>query len=326
MKILELEPAEIKAVKSTAQRFLKEFSHLSQEEQIDRLYLFAYTLPERVVATVCDMKYRESTDALIIRGIPINDNDIGRTPPSWKEAPLETSEDEAILLLMTYLLGDVIAWSSQQWGRIVHNIVPVKGDEYKQIGSSTLDELWWHTEEAFHECRCDYLALLCLRNPTKVATLGASVNSLQLDESIKKELFESNFVIYPDDSHLDGKTVEDKEVERVSVLFGDLSNPYLRIDPYYMKCLPGNEMAKNALSVIVKEIDKNINRYVLEPGDLFVIDNYTMVHGREAFNAKYDGTDRWLKRVNITRDLRKSRKYRTSAEGRIINYTVPGTI
>jgi len=34
------------------------------------------------------------------------------------------------------------------------------------------------------------------------------------------------------------------------------------------------------------------------------------VHGRKPFTARFDGTDRWLKRVCITRDLRKSRDAR----------------
>jgi hypothetical protein len=42
------------------------------------------------------------------------------------------------------------------------------------------------------------------------------------------------------------------------------------------------------------------------------------VHGRRAFKARYDGSDRWFKRMNITRDLRKSRADRIEAVSRII--------
>ena len=34
--------------------------------------------------------------------------------------------------------------------------------------------------------------------------------------------------------------------------------------------------------------------------------------------AKYDGTDRWLKRINVTRDLRKSRGSRSHSASRLI--------
>lgn len=55
---------------------------------------------------------------------------------------------------------------------------------------------------------------------------------------------------------------------------------------------------------------------LLSPGD--EIDNFRAVHGRKPFKARYDGKDRWLKRINIARDLRKSRPVRSAAESRII--------
>jgi alpha-ketoglutarate-dependent taurine dioxygenase len=45
----------------------------------------------------------------------------------------------------------------------------------------------------------------------------------------------------------------------------------------------------------------------LAPGDILILDNYRGVHGRRPFEAKYDGRDRWLKRVSVTRDLRRQR-------------------
>jgi hypothetical protein len=36
------------------------------------------------------------------------------------------------------------------------------------------------------------------------------------------------------------------------------------------------------------------------------------------FTARYDGTDRWLKRINVTHDLRRSRAMRASAGNRLI--------
>lgn len=56
----------------------------------------------------------------------------------------------------------------------------------------------------------------------------------------------------------------------------------------------------------------------LNPGDIAFIDNYRVVHGRKPFQARFDGTDRWLRRLNITRDLRKSRHARLTAESRVI--------
>jgi L-asparagine oxygenase len=46
-------------------------------------------------------------------------------------------------------------------------------------------------------------------------------------------------------------------------------------------------------------------KVVLAPGDAAFFDNYRLVHGREPFVARYDGQDRWLKRLNLIRDIRR---------------------
>ena len=55
-----------------------------------------------------------------------------------------------------------------------------------------------------------------------------------------------------------------------------------------------------------------------DAGDFAFIDNYQAVHGRKPFRARYDGRDRWLKRINVVRDLRKSRESRLSAASRVL--------
>jgi hypothetical protein len=42
------------------------------------------------------------------------------------------------------------------------------------------------------------------------------------------------------------------------------------------------------------------------------------VHGRDVFTPRYDGTDRWLKRVKVARNLRVSRALRDSTDSRIV--------
>jgi L-asparagine oxygenase len=49
---------------------------------------------------------------------------------------------------------------------------------------------------------------------------------------------------------------------------------------------------------------------VLEPGDMVFVDNRLVVHGRIAFWPRYDGTDRWLHRIFVHLDNRRSRSRR----------------
>lgn len=45
------------------------------------------------------------------------------------------------------------------------------------------------------------------------------------------------------------------------------------------------------------------------------LDNCRIVHERKPFKARHDGTDRWLKRLNVACDLRKSRSSRFGKSG-----------
>jgi hypothetical protein len=106
--------------------------------------------------------------------------------------------------------------------------------------------------------------------------------------------------------------------EKVAVLFGHPQSPYLRIDPYFMPFLEEDEVAQQALDALIKSIDQALWAHVLQPGDCCLIDNCKTVHGRQPFKPRYDGTDRWLKRTCVTRDLRKSRRARNASDSRII--------
>jgi alpha-ketoglutarate-dependent taurine dioxygenase len=88
--------------------------------------------------------------------------------------------------------------------------------------------------------------------------------------------------------------------EKVSVFFGSSDAPYLRLDPYFMDHLDHDWEAQQALDALTALIDTNLVDIVLQPGDFFFIDNYRAVHGRKPFKARYDGNDRWIKRISMT--------------------------
>jgi Fe(II)/alpha-ketoglutarate-dependent arginine beta-hydroxylase len=338
MDILDLSSRDLSEVKTLIEllRDLPDPSDAaSYHRYLAKTSIYAHKLPASIVDLLTGFKYNEDgTGACLIKGFEIDEAKIARTPLHWRspEAYQRTKEEEALLLVCSALLGDAIGWSTQQDGKIVHNIVPIEGDEDKQVGSSTSTTLWWHTEEAFHPLRCDYIVLFCLRNRERAATTYASVNSLRISPADKAVLFEPNYRIRPDSAHLTaynaGGAVDERKYkgvhqmnedpEKISVLYGDFDTPYLRIDPYYMEMNIQDAQAEAALNNIVREIDRNLQYIVLEPGDMLFLDNYRTVHGRNAFKTSFDGKGRWLKRLNIVRDLRKSRQSRKPFYSRII--------
>jgi Fe(II)/alpha-ketoglutarate-dependent arginine beta-hydroxylase len=303
--------------------------------------ILAHDLPLRVRRFINDFKVLEPPSGVcLISGYPVDDSKIGRTPAHWKSKPesSHTLEMEILLVLFGSLLGEVFGWGTQQDGHILHEVLPIKDYEDAQLGTSSSQTLWWHSEDAFHPYRGDYLGLMCLRNPDRVATTFASVDMLELSAAHIEILCEPRFIILPDESHQERKSSQkpsdgtDNLIEaayrridemnshpkRVPLLFGPPQSPYLCLDSVYMETAGEDEEAEAALRALVQSVNANLQELVLQPGDYCFIDNYRTVHGRKSFQARYDGTDRWLKRINITRDLRKSRSARTSCESRII--------
>jgi Fe(II)/alpha-ketoglutarate-dependent arginine beta-hydroxylase len=298
--------------------------------------VFAHELPFRVRQVLNEFRLREPAKAICrIAGYPIDDRGIGPTPAHWKERQRHcaAAREEILLVLLGSLLGDPIAWSTQQDGAVVHDIAPIKGHEHEQMGSGSAEELAWHTEDAFHPFRGDYLGMLCLRNAERVPTTFAPIDVADLEPDTVKELFEPRFTIRPDNSHLrknrvDPTSGEDaleaahsriedmsQRPEEIAVFFGSPDSPYCRIDPYFMDP-PATKAAQEALNRLIDHLTSRLEEMVLEAGEFVFIDNFKAVHGRRPFAARFDGTDRWMKRINITRNLRTSRAARRSPESR----------
>jgi Fe(II)/alpha-ketoglutarate-dependent arginine beta-hydroxylase len=200
--------------------------------------------------------------------------------------------------------------------------------------------LLWHTEDAFHPYRADYIGLMCLRNPFRTETTVADMDDIAIPEDTLKILFEDRFVFHPDEAHFphnrdpNATVVPGTEAvlarsyarieqmarhpEKVAVLFGDPASPYVRLDSDAIDRRAADPEAAAALDVFMGEVDRHLSGVILEPGDVMFVDNYRAVHGRQPFRANFDGRDRWLKRVNIARDLRRSREARTSATSRVV--------
>jgi enduracididine beta-hydroxylase len=303
--------------------------------------LHSHELPERLRSFLLAMRAQETVAGFVVSGFPVDDGAIGPTPHGWglQADPGSTTAETTWLALCGSVLGELFGWATQQDGAVVHDIAPARADERSQVGSSSSELLWWHTEEAFHPLKCDYLGLMCLRNRDQVATTFSSMQGIELDAEVRKVLFEQRFLILPDDSHLaqrpgrawpGGKEGElltaaqkridqmNRSPQRVALLYGDFYSPYLSIDPFYMQVSAEDPLAQQAFGTLCDALESGLREVVLAPGDILFIDNYRAVHGRKPFRARYDGTDRWLKRINITRDLRKSRAYRMTSDSRII--------
>jgi Fe(II)/alpha-ketoglutarate-dependent arginine beta-hydroxylase len=334
-----LSTSDVEHIRSLVDDLARRYDSSDDPEFLCETSLLAHELPLGLRRSLNSFRLRESSSYFEVSGYPIDQERIGPTPQHWRRNGNRGSRalvEEIYLVLVGSLLGEPIAWATQQDGRIVHDIAPIAGHESEQLGSGSEQPLWWHTEDAFHPYRGDYLGMLCLRNPDRVATTVAEIPLRELHPRHLDLLFEPHYVIRPDNSHKKKNSGDlqraagdlkaaylriehmDDRPEKIAILYGSRDQPYIRIDPFFMDPVDGEAEAQRALDALIELIDGRLEESVLAAGDICILDNLRMVHGRRPFKARYDGNDRWLMRINVTRDLRKSRDSRPSATSRII--------
>lgn len=343
MEKIFLTEKEVCDIKSLVKNIAAQYSSVEDPYFLQQSSIIAHELPKSIRTFLNNFRLLEPSSGIcLISGYPISDEKIGKTPSHWQYRPeiSPTLEEEILFILFSSLLGEVIGWSTQQAGHIVHDVIPIKGDEYEQLGSSSEQLLTWHNEDAFHPYRGDYLGLMCLRNQERAATTIASIDMIQLEPEQVQILLEPRFTIRPDESHLEKNksglqarqndssdllhsayqkiNAMNKNPQKISVLYGDPKSPYICIDPYFMEELKEDQKAQETLNTLFQAIEAKLTELILQPGNFLFIDNFKVVHGRKPFKARYDGKDRWLKRIIITRDLRKSRSARATSTSRII--------
>ncbi|GAA2454908.1 clavaminate synthase family protein [Actinomadura vinacea] len=319
MDRLELQPAELREVNDLLDEFEDDFERLDREDALHRATVLAHRLPHRIRLYLDAFRREQLSGVVCISGYQVDQDRLGPTPAHWRDRPPHSPAHREELLLVMYgsLLGDPFSWATQQDGRLIHDVVPIKGHENEQMGSSSEAVLTWHTEDAFHPLRGDFLVFACLRNPYGAATTVGYGETLPLPADVRKILFEERFVIRPDESHLAKNNSEpaldpfdeidemNRNPDRVAVLFGNPEKPYIRADPYFMAVADGDHEARAALELLDTAMYEHMFDLRLASGDFCFLDNYRAVHGRKPFKARHDGTDRWLKRLNLTSDIRK---------------------
>lgn len=238
----------------------------------------------------------------------------GPTPPHWHAGltPATAALDVA-LTLMSGSIGEIFGWAGQQNGSLVHTIVPSRGFERAQVGASSTAELTWHTEDAFHPRRAQLLMLVCVRNPDGVGSQVASLRRTGLSELELSVLAEPVVTICPDDSYPEDWSGAGQP--GMSTVWRSHDGWSLRYDPAYSRFHAPRSEFVDAYRNMGEALQACAVKVPLEPGDVMLIDNDLVAHGRAPFQPRYDGTDRWLKRTLI-----RLNRYRPVTEQRESGY------
>ncbi len=318
-----LSVAEREQVEQLVEQLCSQFDEASGVDYVRRAAELATRLPDRLISFLEQFRRESLTAGVVVKGFTVSDESIGATPSHWRARARATPREDAYLVLLTSRLGDLFCWKSLQDARLLNDVVPIQGDEHSQTGHGSTSEFDVHCEDGYNDFRCDFLGLMCFRNVDRVATTVSLMSDISLPDKDEEILFQERFVLSPDSETVRNDSNLGRTGPRVVSLFnGAPESPYIRIDcREYMTAVEGDDEASRVLANLLEEFRRVQQPIPLGPGDVCLIDNHRCVHGRQAFQARHDGFDRWYRKALVTRDFRKSRALRSSTADYIVDMT-----
>ncbi|MEU7282844.1 TauD/TfdA family dioxygenase [Streptomyces sp. NPDC045431] len=234
---------------------------------------------------------------MVVRGLPVGA--IPATPDTYGSNVLgETHPSSLLVALVAHPLGGLIGYEDEKSGALVHDVYPVASDAAKPLnsGSSLFD---FHTENVHHPVRPSHLGLLCLRpdHDRRAATMVASVREAEpllsaADRAmLRTDRYRSRFPL----SFTRGLGEDERPVTDPHPVLTD--GPTGTNVRFNMHNTFGTDAEAQAALERLNAAMHTVHRAVrADRGELLLVDNRIVVHGRSDFTPRYDGNDRWLRR------------------------------
>ncbi len=291
-------------------------------EYFDAAEVLEGVLPDSLRIGLASLR-QGAVDALIVRGLPV-DEEPGPTPgqPSRRDSPPPRAH--ALTAAVVRRLGYELAYSAEKGGAVVQDVYPTREGATSQSNASWQVDLQLHTENAFHPVRPDFIVLYCVRAPQDPPP---STNLVLLDEVLPKLtdhevalLREPRYTVRVVESfRING---EPDMAVPISVLGGTNRRPTVR---WHESLTALDEAARRAALVFAEEAAKATLHVRLGPGDLLAFANDRCLHGRDKFDARCDGMDRWLLRAYAIRDSVAITRYIAPTRTRTVRLDIAST-
>ncbi|MCC8378230.1 MULTISPECIES: TauD/TfdA family dioxygenase [Xenorhabdus] len=298
---IELSNSEVDEIQALIANLQERYHSTDDQAFVRSLPEWVESLPTRLRIEV--KKFRHQGYPLaVIKGYPDMSGSMGATPNHWKDVSNTNGHYDYYCCLMSSLCGDVVGFSDLQDGKLVQEIFPIQQDAGKQLGTGSVD-LLLHTEDTSLDYRADYLGFMCIRNIYRIPTSVSVPDFSKLSEKTVTILKKNKFRIFNDRPCL-SKEERDENYTVCPVLTGSGEHIHMRYDPLYMDKAALDTEELEAVAELEALAESAVFDLVLSPGEIAFIDNYRCAHGRKAYQPRYDGTDRWLKRTQILTRLR----------------------
>jgi L-asparagine oxygenase len=299
LTLTEAEAAQLSALRAEVP------TGLSLEDELIEVELLAHTLPGRIRKALIGFRRSGNRDGvLLLRGMPM----LGSLPETPLEPSAATPSDVGgtrfLMLASAALLGEPVAYQQEQDGALFRDVYPTRENAEKLSSESSLTILDSHTELAFHHHMPDFVGLMGLKSDHDglAATTVTSVHDVVAKLNPRERLVLSQPRFRTDIDYSFGSTSgKSGGGPEVAVLSGDWANPQFRYD---LDLMTGTDAEASAVLARVKRVvDVSWRAVFLQPGDLVWIDNRRTCHARTPFLPRFDGTDRWLRRLLVLRSL-----------------------
>jgi L-asparagine oxygenase len=255
------------------------------------------------------------TGIFVVRGL-----DVGAVPPtprSNKHGIGASTRLAPQLAILSHVLGDMVIYEAEGTGYLLQDMVPNPDYAYRQSSQGSRRVLEAHSEQSFSPMRPDYVVLGCLRGDPDAETYVFSARELlghlspeeieYLRRPLWTTLIDDSFHPYvPDPTEVRGP---------FALISGSADDPEIRLDQELT-----HGMTRVAQELLRKTIDVYVDHHrghTLGSGEVGFVDNTRAMHGRSAFTPRFDGTDRFVVRGFVVRDLRRTSPARRLGSRRI---------
>jgi L-asparagine oxygenase len=312
--------AETERIVSAAQRCAAVNAAADPEAFTSAADLSRDCLPHRLISALRSFRRHGHPDGgLLVRGLPISE--IPPTPADVADGSGSGLPAAGLFGIIAACLGDQYGFAWECGGRIIQDIVPVRGRADTQEAVSSTTPLYTHVELAFadDDCRPDWIALLCLRGDANASTTLSPVEAMLplLPPGAAEVLAEPRFVTTVDANFLRGAGRDAPLwIGPIRVLSSGPGRPRIRAD--FAQTAGLDPAARDALAALRRAADTVAGGVRLQAGDLLVTENRHATHGRTSFPPLYGPRARWLLRCYIARDLDRSAAQRPG-NGRVVD-------
>jgi hypothetical protein len=254
------------------------------------------------------MERLDMSNNFMVRRVALAGNDTierlmrGVPTPRFKDQIFETEYQTHSIETLHHFLryyaneyGEPFGYRKEQYGYLIQDIFPQADSASEQISSSFDVELEMHTEIAFHDFRPDYVLLFCVRGDANAITYISDIDDFyeSLPQDCLNELAKPQFYTYPDISFSVERKV--KPIGPFSII--NMDSRTIRFDSNLT--FSETSAATDSIKVLKELISKTRHSITLSTGDYLAIDNSKCIHGRAPYQPKFDGSDRWLKRMFV---------------------------